>query len=82
MSLADLTRRAIEVARGHALGRRLNTTTAILVSSIVETPQAALGSALSRCQDFQSGHAEGDRKRALQPAPQAEIPPRDACARV
>lgn len=42
MTTAQLIARAKEEARLHALGRRLNTTTATLVSSIIELPDAAL----------------------------------------
>ena len=79
MSLTDLTRRAIEVARGHALGRRLNTTTAILVSSIVETPQAALSADEKAFLDAmyrdwkKSGDADAELKRIAASVASAEL---------
>lgn len=79
MSLADLTRRAVEVARGHALGRRLNTTTAILVSSIVETPQAALSADEKAFLDAmyrdwkKSGDADAELKRIAASVASAEL---------
>lgn len=42
LTTAQLVSRAKEEARRHALGRRLNTTTATLVSSIIELPNVAL----------------------------------------
>ncbi len=79
MSLLDLTARARQAARHHALGKRLNTTTAVLVFSIREIAEAPLSPderrfLLAMYQDWQKrGSAEEELKALSEIAVATEL---------